>query len=151
MYRLLLTDTSATSANCASIEKTFAMLSIRIYEADASIIVSSAAISASSCSAKINNTADSTAYTPSDTSIPVRTRFENAFLSSFTFPIKKNSGSMIASLITSYRRFTHESCPAIENDQSPGSCPRKNTRTVVYIVGHRPRKSRARKSLRLMF
>ena len=37
----------------------------------------------------------------------------------------------IASLNISYKRFTHNNCPAIENDHSPGNSPKKNTRSVV--------------------
>ena len=61
MYRLRSTVTSATSANCARIENTFATLSMRMYVADAAMMLGSAAISPRSCSAKMNITADSTA------------------------------------------------------------------------------------------
>ena len=74
---------------------------------------------------------DSTMYAPTDTSKPVRMRFANSFLSVKTFPIKKNNGKTIASLNISYKRFTHDNCPAIEKEYSPGSSPKKNTLSVV--------------------
>ena len=108
-YLLLFTVTRATRANCVSMENTFAMLSILMQDADASIMLVSVAISVSIGSAKIITIAERTAYTPREMSIPVRTRFENLSLSSLTLPMKQKSGRMIASFIISQSRFTQES------------------------------------------
>ena len=96
-YLLLLIVTKATNKNCVKMANTFAILSMRMYVADAAIIELSVAIAFNNGSAKSTIQAESIVYTLNVTSKPVFNRFENSLESVCTFPIKKNKGKIIAS------------------------------------------------------
>ena len=91
----------ATSINCERIKNTFAILSILIYVADASIMLELVAINDKSGFAKEMIITDNTRYILSDIKSPVFMRLVNSFLLVATLPIKKKSGKIIASFIIS--------------------------------------------------